>query len=118
MAKPVQPSRALILSTLAIFCLVLPGCVPMMAAGVAGQAIGSTRKKPASNDLLKPDARAACSARAEQYGVAHVIDVVQQTRSRIIVWGTVGEGATKRSFKCTFGQSITEFKLRKIKPAF
>jgi hypothetical protein len=118
MAKPALPSRALIRSTLAIVCLMLPGCVPMMAAGVAGQAIGSTRKKPAPNNLSKPDARAACTARAEQYGAAHVIDVAQQTPSRIIVWGTAGEGAAKQSFKCTFSQSITRFTLRKIKPAF
>jgi hypothetical protein len=34
----------------------------------------------------------------------------------IIVWGTVGEDAEKRSFECDYGTKITGFKLREIHP--
>jgi hypothetical protein len=90
----------------------------MMAAGAASSAINGLHDKPASNDHLQPDARAACTNRAEQHGKPHVIDVVQQTPSRIVVWGITGEGASKLSFKCLYTTKISGFRLRTIKPAF
>jgi len=46
----------------------------------------------------------------------HIIDVQQQTTSKIIVWGTVDDGKGRRSFECSYGTKITGFKLRAITP--
>lgn len=98
----------------------LSGCVPMMAASAAGMAAEAAQGHPATNEVLQPQAREACSAEAAKYGDVHVIDVEQHSASRIIVWGTV-EGALdrrtqKRSFECDFGTRITGFTLRPIAP--
>ncbi len=94
----------------------LGGCVPIMAlraAQMVGQAATGT---PKVNEQLQPDARQACTAMAAQYGTVTVIDVEQHKINQIIVWGTVGEGAQKRSFECDYGTKITAFKLREIHP--
>ena len=94
----------------------LGGCVPMMALSAAqmvGQAAAGT---PKDNEQLQPDARQACTAMAAQYGTVTVIDVEEHKINQIIVWGTVGEGAQKRSFECDYGTKITAFKLREIHP--
>ena len=54
--------------------------------------------------------------KAAQYGAVHVIDVEQHSLSKIIVWGTVGEGQQRQSFQCDFGTKMTGFKLRPITP--
>lgn len=94
--------------------LALGGCVPMMAASAVGAVARSARGTPASNAALAPQAEAACTGQAEPYGAVHVIDVQRARVDRIIVWGTVGEGAAKRSFECHFGTKITSFRLRPI----
>jgi hypothetical protein len=65
---------------------------------------------------LKPQASAACTARASQYGAVRIIDVEQRSASKIVVWGTAGDGQQRRSFECAYGTSITGFRLRAIKP--
>ena len=96
--------------------LALGGCVAGMAASAIGMAARSARGQPASNEHLKPEASAACSARASQYGAVKIIDVEQRSASKIIVWGTVDDGKQRRSFECAFGTRITGFKLRTVKP--
>lgn len=107
--------RWMLIPGLAIVPL-LGGCVPMMAMSAAqmvGQAAAGT---PKDNEQLQPDARQACTAMAAQYGAVNVIDVEQHRINQIIVWGTVGDGAQKRSFECDYGTKITGFKLREIHP--
>ena len=104
------------LCLLAASALALGGCVAGMAASAISMAARSAQGRPASNEHLKPDAEKACSAQAAQYGVVRIIDVEQRTASKIIVWGTAGEGQNRRSFECAFGTKITSFKLRAIKP--
>ncbi|MEG3143246.1 hypothetical protein U1839_01150 [Sphingomonas sp. RT2P30] len=106
--------RILIIGLLVGGAMALEGCVPMMAASAAGAAIRGARGTPASNEGAEPAARAACSARAEQYGVAHVIDVERRSSGKIVVWGTAGEGENRRSFQCAYGSKITSFTLRAI----
>jgi hypothetical protein len=96
--------------------LVLGGCVAGMAASAISMAARSAQGQPRSNEHLKPEASAACTARASQYGAVRIIDVEQRNASKIVVWGTVGDGGQRRSFECAYGTSITGFKLRAIKP--
>jgi hypothetical protein len=97
-------------------CPALAGCLPMMAVSAASMAAKGAAGSPVSNADLQPQARDACTARAAPYGEVHVIDVEQHRVNQIIVWGTVGEGASKRSFECDFSTRITNFTLRAIKP--
>jgi hypothetical protein len=94
----------------------LGACVPMMAASAVGMAAQGAQGRPVSNEALQPQARAACSAQAAQYGAVHVIDVEQAAVNKIIVWGTVDDGKKRRSFECDFSTQITSFKLRAITP--
>jgi len=96
--------------------LALSGCVAGMAVSAAGLAAQSARGAPQSNASLQPEARKACEVYAAQYGAVHVIDVEQHSLSKIIVWGTVGEGQQRQSFQCDFGTKMTGFKLRPITP--
>jgi hypothetical protein len=73
-------------------------------------------RTPTRNEALQPRARDACTQQAAQYGTVNVIDVEQHRIDQIIVWGTVGEGAEKRSFECDYGTKITGFNLREIHP--
>ncbi|MEO7365607.1 MAG: hypothetical protein ABIW03_04730 [Sphingomicrobium sp.] len=97
--------------------LALNGCVASMAMSAASLAAQGVRGQPRSNAELNPTARIACEAHAAQYGAVHIIDVEQHSVSKIIVWGTVGDGEQRRSFQCDFGTRITGFKLRPIVPA-
>jgi hypothetical protein len=88
----------------------------MMAASAVGMAAQAAEGTPVSNEPLKPRASDACTAEAARYGTVSVIDVEQHRVNEIIVWGTVGQGAQKRSFECDYGTKITAFKLREIHP--
>ena len=96
--------------------LALGGCVAGIASSAVGMAVRSAQGEAQANQHLQPNARAACTAQASQYGAVRVIDVQQSSASKIIVWGTVGEGAARRSFECAFGTRVTGFKLRAIAP--
>jgi hypothetical protein len=108
--------RLLALPLIAAGSLALGGCVAAMAASAVGMAVKGAQGTPQSNAQLKPEAEAACAARASQYGTVHVIDVEQHSASRIIVWGTVDDGKQRRSFQCDFGTAISGFTLRPIAP--
>jgi hypothetical protein len=107
----------LALGLLAGSALALGGCVAGMAVGAAGMAAQGVMGHPQGNEQLQPDAANACSAAASKYGAVHVIDVEQHTASLIIVWGTVDDGKTRRSFECAFGTRVTALKLSAINPA-
>lgn len=97
----------------------LGGCVAGMAVG-AVSAVGSAAAKgrPADPTIdVGPDARAACTARAAQQGAVHVIDVEYRAPGKVIVWGTIGEGAARRSFECRWAGKIVGFTVRPIAPA-
>lgn len=108
--------RSVIVAVLAGATPLLSGCLPMMAVSAVSMAAQSAQGKPVSNAELKPQAESACTTRAAQYGAVHVIDVQQAKVNRIIVWGTVGEGADKRGFDCHFTTKIVAFNLRPIAP--
>jgi hypothetical protein len=67
-----------------------------------------------SLDRRRSPARDACTARAAQLGAVHVIDIERRGPGKAIVWGTVGEGAARRSFECRYDGRIVGFKLRAI----
>jgi hypothetical protein len=94
----------------------LVGCVPMMAASAVSAVAQSAQGQPVSNEAYQGTARDQCTAKATPYGTVSIIDVEQHSVNKIIVWGTVGEGAAKRSFECDFTTQITGFKLRPITP--
>lgn len=108
-------TNVLTLPLIAVIGLSLGGCVPMMAAEAVSMAAQAARGQPTSNEGLKPQARQECSDRAAQYGAVDIIDVVQHSIDKIIVWGTVDDGKQKRSFECDYGRKITGFKLREIR---
>ena len=96
--------------------LALGGCVASIATSAVGMAVRGARGQPQSNQHLQSTARQACTAEASKHGAVHIIDVQQSSMSKIIVWGTVGEGTARRSFECAFGTQVTGFKLRAITP--
>jgi hypothetical protein len=95
---------------------VLAGCVPMMAASAVTTVARSAQGRPVSNEGYQSTARDQCTAQAAQYGAVNVIDVEQHSVDKIIVWGTVGDGAARRSFECDYTTKITGFRLRAITP--
>ena len=105
--------RTLALPLLAA-ALALGGCVAGIASSAVGMAVRSAKGEPHSNQHLQSAAAQACTAQASQYGAVHIIDVQQSSVNKIIVWGTVDEGAARRSFECAFGTRVTGFKLRAI----
>lgn len=88
-----------------------------MAVSAVGMAAQSATPRPRSNETLQPNAATACTAAASKYGTVHVIDVEQHAINKIIVWGTVDDGKTKRSFQCNYGTKINGLKLSAIKAA-
>ena len=106
-----------VLAALVLLVPATAACVPMMAASVAGMALRGANRPGADNSALKPQAEAACIARATPHGQVNVIDVQQKRPDLIIVWGTAGEGAARRSFECHFTSQVERFTLRAIEPA-
>ncbi len=104
-------SRLLLIGSM----LSLGGCVAGIAAGAIGMAVRGSEGQ--SNQHLAPAARQACSNHAAQYGTVHIIDVEQRSAGRIIVWGSVDDGQERRSFDCTYGRRISNFRLRAIPPS-
>jgi hypothetical protein len=95
----------------------LGGCVAGMAVGAVsavGKAAVGDGPRAAPGVDVRQAAPAACVERAATLGVAHVIDVEDRGPGRAIVWGTVGEGAQRRSFECQWAGKIVGFKLRTV----
>jgi hypothetical protein len=108
--------RLILIFLLAAAAPALGGCVPMMAVSAASMVAQGAEGTPVSNQGLQPQARDACTQQAAKYGTVTIIDAEQHRVNQIIVWGTVGEGAQKRSFECDYGTKVTAFKLRQIHP--
>lgn len=92
----------------------LGGCVPMMATNLANNtariAVGTPKGDVGSGNA----ALDACTTRARTYGIVHIINVEQPSRSGMVVWGTIDSGGARRSFRCAFREEIKSFTLRAI----
>lgn len=108
--------RGLVLPLLLGGALALGGCAASLAAGAIGAAVRSGQPKPSADPDQARSAAEACTARAAQHGEVHIIDVERRSPSEVIVWGTVETGGERRSFQCDYGDKISGFKLRPIKP--
>lgn len=108
--------RALILPLLLGGALALGGCAASLAAGALGAAVRSGQPKPSADPDQARSAAEACTARASEHGEVHIIDVERRNASEVIVWGTVAQDSGRRSFQCNYGDKISGFKLRAIKP--
>ena len=96
----------------------LGGCAASLAASAIGAAVQASQSRDQSSNehLMKPAAE-ACRARASAHGTVNIIDVERRSTSRIIVYGTVGEGQDRRAFDCSFRNdgTIADFNLRTIR---
>lgn len=99
---------------LLIACIpALGGCVAGIAAGALGAVVRGSQGE--GGQPSGTAAAQACGGHATQYGAVNIIDV-EQHGSSSIVWGTVGEGEQRRSFRCAYRTRITDFRLRAITP--
>jgi hypothetical protein len=109
--------RGRIAALLALGAMPLGGCVAGLAVGaasaVSSAAVGDGPRAAPGVDVGQA-APASCSARAAPLGNVHVIDVEDRGPGRAIVWGTVGEGAARRSFECRWAGKIVGFTVRAI----
>jgi hypothetical protein len=107
--------RTPILPFLLVGSLALGGCAASLAASAVGAAIRSSQsqKQPTDQQNWPQAAAAACQAHAAQFGEVRIIDV-ELRQDKVVVWGTAGEGAQKRSFECPYNGKISGFKLRTI----
>lgn len=105
--------RALILLILA--APAASGCVASIAASAVGAAAQAAAGEPriVTQDVRGP-AVDACRARAASEGVVTIIDMDQRQDGRVTVWGTVQQGARRRSFECVHDRSVRAFRLREI----
>jgi hypothetical protein len=94
--------------------LALAGCAASIAAGMAGAALRSAQSDKQVTGDVAPAAVQACEARASQHGLVRIIDVERRSVGKVVVWGTSGEGAERRSFECGYKGKISRFKVRTI----
>jgi hypothetical protein len=107
--------RKIVLPLLLTAVVPLGGCAAGLAASAVGAAVrAADRPGPAPTEDPGPAARAACTAEAEKHGTVKIIDTEYRSASKLVVWGTAGEGAQKRSFECRWEGKIEGFKLRAI----
>jgi hypothetical protein len=105
--------RPMLLLPLVLTVLPLGGCVAAAAAGALGSAV-SQASSDGTPDVPDPaGARAACTARAGQAGSeVRIIDAVPRGGGSVRVFGTVGVGGVRRSFRCDHrGGRVTGFAL-------
>jgi hypothetical protein len=99
----------------AAFAAPLGGCAASLAASAVTAAVRATDKPDAvPTEDPGPSARKACTERAQQHGAVRIIDTEYRSASRLIVWGTAGEGPQRQSFECRYEGKIVEFKLRGV----
>lgn len=104
-----------ILPLLLLGALPLSGCAASIAASAVGAAVRAADKpdKTPAEDP-GPVARAACSARAAQYGTARIIDTVYRSAAKVVVWGAVDADRRTRSFQCRWDGKIVGFELKEV----
>lgn len=107
----------LLITPMLLLPLVTGGCVAGMAISAAQLVADKAIPKPVANAQYRQAAISQCSGRAALYGPVHIIDVEQRSRSKMIVWGTAGVGARRKSFQCGFTKRITDFIARPIAAA-
>lgn len=105
-----------VLPLLLLCALPLGGCAASLAAGAIGAAVQAADRpdKPPKEDP-GPAARAACAARASQYGEVKIIDTVYKSPAKLVVWGSVESAGQRRSFRCRFDGKIAGFELREVR---
>jgi len=112
--------RGRMVAFLTLAAVPLGGCVAGLAVGavdaVGKAAVGDGPRAAPGVDVGQA-APAACMERAATLGAAHMIDAEERGPGRAIVWGTIGEGAARRSFECRWAGKIVGFTVRKIAPA-
>jgi hypothetical protein len=107
--------RRSILLLLALGALPMSGCAAGIAASAVGAAVrAADRPDRAPKEDPGPVARAACSARAAQYGNAKIIDTVYKSVAQVVVWGAVEGEGRKRSFQCRWDGKIVGFELQEV----
>ncbi|HEX8191684.1 MAG TPA: hypothetical protein VF552_02185 [Allosphingosinicella sp.] len=97
---------------LILLSLPLGGCVAAAAAGVVGSAVSQAGGGGTPAVPNPAAAREACTARAGQAGTeVRIIDALPRGEG-VRVFGTVGVGGTRRSFRCEHrGDRVTGFML-------
>jgi len=104
-----------ILPLLALAALPLGGCAASLAAGAIGAAVqAADRPDPPPKEDPGPAARAACTARAAQYGDVRIIDTVYRSPAKLVVWGSVESAGVRRSFRCRYDRKVVGFELREV----
>ncbi len=107
--------RRPILLLFALAALPLGGCAAGLAASAVGAAVRAAdgpEKVPTEDP--GPAARAACGARAAQYGTVRIIDTVYKSPARLVVWGSAEAEGRKRSFQCRWDGKIVGFEVNEI----
>lgn len=100
---------------LALGALPLSGCAAGIAASAVGAAVrAADRPDKAPKEDPGPAARAACSARAAQYGTVRIIDTVYKSAAKVVVWGSAEAEGRKRSFQCRWDGKIVEFEVNAV----
>ncbi len=109
MHRPILP---LLLAAAAV---PLGGCAASIAASAVGAAVrAADRPDRAPKEDPGPAARAACTARAAQYGNVKIIDIVYKSVAKVTVWGSVEGEGRKRSFQCRWDGKIVGFELKEV----
>jgi len=104
-----------ILAVLALAALPLGGCAAGLAVSAVGAAVRAADRPDAPpKEDPGPAARAACTARAAQYGDARVIDTVYRSAAKLVVWGSVEGEGRRRSFQCRWDGKIVGFELKEV----
>ncbi|HEY0131134.1 MAG TPA: hypothetical protein VGB57_06995 [Allosphingosinicella sp.] len=107
--------RRSILLLLALGALPLGGCAAGLAASAVGAAVrAADRPDRAPREDPGPAARAACSARAAQYGTVRIIDTVYRSPAKLVVWGSVEGEGRKRSLQCRWDGKIVGFEVKEV----
>ncbi|MEO7828053.1 MAG: hypothetical protein ABIR60_13025 [Allosphingosinicella sp.] len=113
MRRSILPLLAL--CALPLGAMSLGGCVAGLAAGAVGAAVRAADKPDAPpKEDPGPAARAACAARAAQYGEARIIDTVYRSAAKLIVFGGVEGQGHKQSFQCRWDGKIVGFELKEV----
>ena len=98
--------------------LVLPGCLPMIAASAVGTAVrtGTDRGPIAFDASLRNAGMEACRTHAAGFGTPNVIDAEMRRGNAVRVYGTVEGPPERRSFVCDYrsGGRVARFDLRPI----
>ncbi len=109
--------RPLLLPLVLASGLALSGCIASIASTAVNAAVAASnadRNRVVAEDRRQP-ATAACTARGQQHGTVHIIDVEQRPNGVVTIWGTVQDATQRRSFECIYKTKLEAFRLRAIR---